>query len=74
LKLKIDENLPGECTTLLRNAGLEADTVSDENLAGADDSEILRRSRAERRVLVTLDLDFGTSGRMLLTNSAGAPA
>jgi len=59
LKLKIDENLPGEGATLLRNAGFEADTVSDENLAGADDSEILRRSQVEGRVLVTLDLDFG---------------
>jgi predicted nuclease of predicted toxin-antitoxin system len=58
LKLKIDENLPRESATILLNAGFEADTVFDERLTGADDSEIAARSRAEGRVLVTLDLDF----------------
>jgi predicted nuclease of predicted toxin-antitoxin system len=36
----------------------EADTVFDERLGGADDSVIASRSRAEDRVLITLDLDF----------------
>jgi hypothetical protein len=58
LKLKIDENLPLDCAAILRAAGFEADTVFDERLVGADDSEIAARSRAEHRVLVTLDLDF----------------
>jgi hypothetical protein len=58
LKLKIDENLPADCAVLLRNAGFEADTVADERLAGADDTVIASRSRADDRVLVTLDLDF----------------
>jgi len=58
LRLKIDENLPHECATLLRNAGFEADTVADERLAGADDFVIAYKSRAEDRALVTLDLDF----------------
>ena len=58
MKLKIDENLPADCAVILRNAGLEADTVFDERLVGADDSVIASRSRAEDRVLVTLDLDF----------------
>jgi predicted nuclease of predicted toxin-antitoxin system len=59
LKLKIDENLPSECAVLLSNAGFEADTVVDERLAGADDSVIANRCRADDRVLVTQDLDFG---------------
>jgi predicted nuclease of predicted toxin-antitoxin system len=59
LKLKIDENLPAECATLLSNAGFEADTAGDERLAGAEDRVIASRSQEERRVLVTLDLDFG---------------
>jgi predicted nuclease of predicted toxin-antitoxin system len=58
LKLKIDENLPGECAGILRDQGFEADTVGDELLTGAEDSEIAVRSRAEGRVLMTLDLDF----------------
>lgn len=58
MKLKIDENLPGECAEILRDAGFEADTVADELLTGAEDSTIAVRSRAEGRVLITLDLDF----------------
>ena len=58
MKLKIDENLPGECAALLRVRGFEADTVADECLSGAADTLILARSRSEGRVLVTLDLDF----------------
>jgi predicted nuclease of predicted toxin-antitoxin system len=58
LNFKIDENLPAECAALLRDAGFGADTVAEENLAGADDSAIARTARAEGRVLITLDLDF----------------
>lgn len=58
MKLKIDENLPGECAEILRDGGFEADTVADEILTGADDSAIAVRSRAEGRALITLDLDF----------------
>jgi predicted nuclease of predicted toxin-antitoxin system len=58
LKFKIDENLPTECAPILREAGFEADTVSDEKLSGADDSVLSERCRAEDRVLMTLDLDF----------------
>ena len=59
MKAKIDENLPAECAVVLRNAGFEADSVFDERLMGADDTQIASRCRAEGRVLVTLDLDFG---------------
>jgi uncharacterized protein (DUF433 family) len=38
LKLKVDENLPGECAGILRGAGFEANTVIDQELVGADDS------------------------------------
>jgi predicted nuclease of predicted toxin-antitoxin system len=58
LRLKIDENLPSECAEVLRDGGFEADTVADERLTGAEDSVIAVRSRAEGRVLITLDLDF----------------
>ena len=58
MKLKIDENLPSECAKILRGRGFEADTVADERLTGSEDTEIAVRSRAEGRVLITLDLDF----------------
>ena len=58
MKLKIDENLPSECAGILRDGGFEADTVADERLTGVEDSAIAVRTRAEGRVLITLDLDF----------------
>jgi predicted nuclease of predicted toxin-antitoxin system len=58
LKFKIDENLPAECASLLREAGFEAATVAEEKLSGADDSILFDRCRTENRILITLDLDF----------------
>ena len=58
MKFKVDENLPTEYASILREAGFEADTVSDEKLSGAGDSALSERCRAEDRVLITLDLDF----------------
>ena len=58
MKFKIDENLPTEYAPILREAGFETDTVSDEKLSGAGDSVLSERCRAEDRVLMTLDLDF----------------
>ena len=58
MKFKVDENLPTEYAPILREAGFEAATVSDEKLSGAGDSVLSERCRAEDRVLMTLDLDF----------------
>jgi len=58
LKFKVDENLPTEYAPILREAGFEADTVSDEKLSGAGNSVLSERWREEDRVLMTLDLDF----------------
>ncbi len=58
MKFKIDENLPAECALIFRQAGFEAATAAEQDLSGADDSVLFERCRAERRVLVTLDMDF----------------
>jgi len=52
------KNLPAECAEILGHGGLQADTVADEGLVGADDSALAAASRSEGRILVTLDLDF----------------
>jgi len=57
-RFKLDENLPLDAAALLRNAGHEAQTVLEQLLGGARDSAILDACRAERRILVTFDLDF----------------
>lgn len=58
MRFKIEENLPAEAAGILRGAGFVADTVGDENLAGANDETVASMSRSEGRILVTLDLDF----------------
>ena len=58
MRCKVDENLPVEAAAILRAGGHECDTVRDEGLGGAADSLVYERCRRERRVLLTLDLDF----------------
>ena len=58
MRFKIDENLPVEARDVLRQAGFEATTVADEDLAGRPDEDIAAICRREDRVIVTLDLGF----------------
>ena len=58
MKFKLDENLPKLIHTTLIGLGHDAHTVAGEQLAGATDDAVLRASNAERRLLITLDLDF----------------
>jgi predicted nuclease of predicted toxin-antitoxin system len=57
---KIDENLPKpkDDAELLRNHGCDAETVREENLAGARDDIIAATIERENCVLIALDLDF----------------
>ena len=55
MKFKIDENLPVELAADLHLAGHAADTVHDENLAGAPDLNVVAAALRERRILLTLD-------------------
>ena len=55
MKLKLDENLPGELIADLQEAGHEADTVPGENLTGAADADVLHACHTANRVLFTLD-------------------
>jgi len=58
MKFKLDENLPIEATTLLRDRGHDAHSVRDEQLRGAADFSIAQVCQREQRILITLDLDF----------------
>ncbi len=58
MRFKRDENMPTEAAGLLRNSGHDAHSVYDEELGGADDQSIAQAIPRERRVLITLDLDF----------------
>ncbi len=58
MKFKIDENLPVEVANVLSQAGHDALTVFDQDMAGWTDRSIASAIQSERRVLLTLDLDF----------------
>lgn len=58
MQFKIDENLPVEAAEDLRQAGHDALTVAEQHLAGQSDLRVADVCRAERRVVLTLDLDF----------------
>jgi len=58
MKFKLDENLPVEASTLLREAGHDALTVLDQNMGGEPDEHIIQICSQEKRALITLDLDF----------------
>ncbi len=58
MRFKTDENLPIEVAELLRRHGHDALSVIDQQLAGHPDPDVARVCQAEKRALVTLDLDF----------------
>ena len=58
MQFKVDENLPAEVASLLREAGHEATTVVQQHLAGSTDPQLASVCQQEERALVTLDVDF----------------
>ena len=58
MRFKLDENLPIEASSMLREAGHDALTVLDQKMGGKADNEIIHVCSQEQRALITLDLDF----------------
>ena len=71
MKIKVDENIGRRGVHLLRQAGHDVMTVADQKLSGAPDETIFRVCASERRVLVTLDRDFGQVPRFPPRQAAG---
>lgn len=59
MDFKLDENLGRSIQKLFHERGHDCLTVREENLSGADDDEVFRVTRSEKRILVTLDHHFG---------------
>jgi predicted nuclease of predicted toxin-antitoxin system len=58
MQFKVDENLPSEVASMLRQAGHDATTVVQQHLAGSTDPQLAAVCQKEDRALVTLDMDF----------------
>ena len=59
MKVKLDENIPRDVATLLRDRGMDVHTVLAESLGGSSDPTVLEAARVEERVVITLDRGFG---------------
>ncbi len=59
MRFKVDENLPVEVATALREAGHDAPTVLDQEAGGMADADLAALLKQEGRALVTLDQGFG---------------
>ncbi len=71
MKCKLDENLGDIGRDVLAAAGHDVATVATQGLSGSDDASLFQVCRAEARVLVTLDRDFGEILRFAPENTAG---
>ena len=58
MRFKIDENLPTSVTTVLSNADHNVTTVFEEDMVGVSDYTLSNQCKSEKRILITLDLDF----------------
>lgn len=60
MKIKLDENLPRAAAgQVLRNAGHDVDTVADEKLTGAPDTQVVAAAAQAGRLLISLDRGLG---------------
>jgi predicted nuclease of predicted toxin-antitoxin system len=70
-RFKIDENLPRDVDMELRREGHDVRSAIEQGLGGGNDGDLLAACRAERRILVTLDVDFGDVRAYPPANEAG---
>jgi len=58
VRLKLDENLGIRCADLLRSADHDVTTVAEQKVCSSTDEKLLEKCKAEKRCLVTLDMEF----------------
>lgn len=59
MKLLLDENLADSTCALCRKLGYDTKSVKSERWQGKDDDELMLPAQEEKRVIITLDKDFG---------------
>jgi predicted nuclease of predicted toxin-antitoxin system len=58
MKFKLDENLGSRTAGIIAESGHDVQTVAQEKLIGTSDARLFEICIAERRCLISLDLDF----------------
>ena len=58
MRFKLDENFDARLVTLVAEGGHDVDTVFLEELSGKPDDAVFQACLTNRRILITLDLDF----------------
>ena len=58
MKIKLDENLSRQLQSSLQDLGHDVSTACDEGLSGRPDTEVMKASRIEGRLVFTLDVGF----------------
>ena len=58
MRFKLDENFGTRTQRIFKSTGHDVQTVREESLQGASDQHLYEVCCAEKRCLVTLDLDF----------------
>jgi predicted nuclease of predicted toxin-antitoxin system len=71
MRFKLDENLDAQLASILAKHGHDVATVLGQQLGGRSDEMIYQRCVAERRVLITLDLDFSNPLRFPVADTVG---
>lgn len=70
-RLKLDENFSSHLSEKLREAGINAESVWEEQLSGASDDVIYQKCIEEKRCLVTFDMDFANILRFPADDTEG---
>ena len=71
MKIKVDENLPLQIAEILNSRGHDAHTVRDEQLEGGSDDAIWSAAQRESRLLLTQDLDFSNTQKLIPGTHSG---
>lgn len=69
--LLTDENIPPEVVAYLRSRGCDVLDVKEASLMGTPDQELIALARAQRRVILTHDRDFGQAAVAALAPMVG---
>jgi predicted nuclease of predicted toxin-antitoxin system len=59
MRIKVDEDLPGQVVHLLRASGYDASSVTEQGMGGWKDPELWQAVQREKRFLITADKGFG---------------